>query len=142
MGISFRQIANKILNTYIQPNVDEIRDSYQTMYKQARSVIENELQDSLFTVDIATNTHKTPLLKRIWPFASQKNDKAMRLSLSQQEQEFEIINGFKEKGLNADNALSSAVYRGLTRVLGSIANQRGYLGKDIPIINQSLFSNF
>jgi hypothetical protein len=136
LGITFRQIADKILNTYIQPNMDEIRDSYQIMHKQVRSAIEKELQDSLSTLTVATNNHKTPLLKRIWPFASTKKDKATRPSLSQQEREFEIISGYKEKGFNADNELSSAVYRSLTRVLGAIANQRGYLGKDIALLTK------
>jgi hypothetical protein len=136
LGITFRQIADKILNTYIQPNMDEIRDSYQAMHKQAKSAIEKELQDSLFNLNVATNNHKTPLLKRIWPFASTNKAKATRSPLSQQEREFEIISGFKEKGLNADNALSSAVYRSLSRVLGAIANQRGYLGKDIALLTK------
>jgi hypothetical protein len=138
LGIAFRQIADKILNTYIQPKIAEIRDNYEAMHKQARSIIEKELQDSLFTLDVATNNHKKPLLKRIWPFASAKKDKVTTPLLSQQEREFEIISGFKEKELNAEDGLSSAVYRSLSRVLGAIANQRGYLGKDKALLTKLL----
>jgi len=136
LGITFRQIADKILHTYIQPNIDDIRNSYQAMQQHAKFFIEKELQDSLSTLNVATNHHKIPLLKRIWPFGNTQKDQVTRSPLSQQEREFKIVSGFKQKELNADNPLTSAIYRSLTRVLGAIANQRGYLGQDIALLTK------
>jgi len=134
LGITFRQIADTILGTYIQPNISEILDSYHAMQKQARSAIEKELKDAFFTPDVSENHQKESLLKKFWPFASAKKNKATHSTFNQQEREFGIISRFKEKGLKADNALTSAIYRSLYRVLGAIANQRGYLGQDMVLL--------
>ncbi|MFT4650183.1 MAG: hypothetical protein ACI8XX_002287 [Polaribacter sp.] len=133
LGITFRQIADKILNLYIQPHMGDIGDSYQAMQQQARSAIEKELKASLFTSDITTHKHKKSRLN-IWPFTRVKKLKATVSSFDQQEREFDVISGFKQKGLAADDALTSAMYRSLYRVLGAIANKRGYLGQDMALL--------
>lgn len=134
LGITFRQIADKILNLYIQPGIGEIVGSYQTMQQQVRSVIKQELKASLFTAGVTTHNRNKLRLTKIWPFTSAKKDKIALSSFNQQEREFNVISGFKEKRLNADNPLSSAVYRSLYRVLGAIANTRGYLGQDMDLL--------
>lgn len=134
LGIAFRQIADTILNTYIQPHISEIRDSYQAMQKQARSAIENELKDAFSTSGASANNQNISFLKKFWPFTDAKKNKATPSTFNQQEREFGIISCFKEKGLKADNALTSAIYRSLYRVLGAIANQRGYLGQDMVLL--------
>jgi hypothetical protein len=133
LGITFRQIADKILNHYIQPHMVDIADSYQAIQQQVRSAIEKELKASLFTLDGTPNSQKQSRLN-IWPFTRVKKHKPTVSSLNQQEREFAVISGFKQKGLDADNALTAAIYRSLYRVLGAIANKRGYLGKDMALL--------
>jgi hypothetical protein len=133
LGITFRQIADKILNLYIQPHMDDIGDSYQTMQQQVRPAIEKELKASLFARDVTTNKQKNSGLN-IWPFTRTKKQKSTVSSFNQQEREFDVISRFKHKGLAADDALTSAMYRSLYRVLGAIANKRGYLGQDLALL--------
>lgn len=133
-GITFRQIADKILNQYIQPNITDIKVSYEAMQQKARCIIEDELTASLFTPDRSTTNQKKSALKKFWPFSRVKINKSTASPFNQQEREFAVISRYKEKGLNADNPLTSAIYRSLYRVLGSIASERGYLGRDLTLL--------
>ncbi|MFT4608268.1 MAG: hypothetical protein ACI8ZV_001961, partial [Chitinophagales bacterium] len=133
LGIAFRLIADKILKLYIQPCMADIADSYLTMQQQVRSIIEKELKASLYTLDDTTNNQKQSRLK-FWPFMAIKKNKPTVSFINKQEQEFAVISGLKQKGLDADNGLTSAIYRSLYRVLGAIANKRGYLGQDMSFL--------
>ena len=134
LGVSFRLVANKILSDYIQPELSDIQADYEAMQQQIGLLIETELLSALFTPDKAAAIQNQSLLKKLWPFSSAKKVTVKPASYSQQERELTVINRFKDKGLKAVDPLTSAVYRSLYRVLGAIANQRGYLGQDMALL--------
>jgi hypothetical protein len=126
LGIRFRGITNKIMDTYLVPHLPEFDLTFQTLYKKARSMVDKEISKSLF-VSLPTPTKSKPsILSRF--FAAPK--KQPRNLESTQERQLRVISSFKDKGLNTDDPFESAVYRSLYRVLGSIVSTRGYLGKD------------
>lgn len=134
LGINFRQMANIILQQYIQPEMTAIKARYDAMQLQARSVIEKELSTSLFMPDSSASNQKTHRLAKFWPFSRAKIETAKPSAFSQQEREFNLVSVFKDTGLNADDPLTSAIYRSLYRVLGGIAGERGYLGRDMALL--------
>jgi hypothetical protein len=126
LGIRFRSIANKIMDTYLAPHLPEFDLTFEDLYKKARSMVDVELSQSLFASVAATRKSNPSILSRF--FAAPK--KPPRNLESTQERQLRIISSFKDKGLNSDDPFASAVYRSLYRVLGSIVSTRGYLGKD------------
>jgi hypothetical protein len=126
LGINFREIANTIFNQYIIPNLMKIEHSYETMRGKIEEATLAELEQCLEDKSPAKATAKRSLLSRLFG----KKPIASAPALTRQEREFEFINSFKQRGLNADNELSAAVFRSLYRVLGSIAATRGFIGND------------
>ena len=126
LGIRFRSIANKIMDAYLVPHLPEFDLTFQALYQNARSMVDKELSESLFTALPASTKSKPSILSRF--FAAPK--KQPRNLESTQERQLRVISSFKDKGLNTDDPFESAVYRSLYRVLGSIVSTRGYLGKD------------
>ncbi len=126
LGIRFRSITNKIMDAYLVPHLPEFDLTFQALYQNARSMVDKELSESLFTALPASTKSKPSILSRF--FAAPK--KQPRNLESTQERQLRFISSFKDKGLRTDDPFESAVYRSLYRVLGSIVSTRGYLGKD------------
>ncbi len=125
LGINFREIAHKILSDYIQPALGNLESQYHAMRKRVSSQIEDELDATLF----ATGKISRQLRKSWWPFRSRRPVPVVSTE-STIEREHRIINSYRDKGLQADDAQTSAIYRSMYRVLGAIANKRGFLGQD------------
>ncbi|MCZ6798705.1 MAG: hypothetical protein O7D36_12250 [Gammaproteobacteria bacterium] len=126
LGIRFRSIANKIMDACLVPHLPEFDLTFQALYQKARSMVDKELSESLFTAPPASTKSNPSILSRF--FAAPK--KQPRNLESTQERQLRVISSFKDKGLRTDDPFESAVYRSLYRVLGSIVSTRGYLGKD------------
>ena len=124
LGINFREIAHKIFDDYIKPSLASIDNKYEAMRIAVSSQIEDELDTTLF----ASNKHD-PVVRRWWQLRPSKPTAVSPVE-STQEREHQIINSFKDKGLQADDAQTSAIYRSMYRVLGALANKRGFLGQD------------
>ena len=125
LGINFRTIARKIFSKYVIPNLMQIEHSFETMWTQIEDMTLQELESAL--------VQKTPAASAkpsFWSRFSASKPKPSAAPQSRQEREFELINNYKQRGLNADDKLSQAVYRSLYRVLGSIATTRGFVGND------------
>ncbi len=125
LGINFRTIARKIFSKYIIPNLMQIEHGFETMRTQIEDMTQHELETALL--------QKTPAKKTkpsVWARMLGSKSKPSPATQSRQEREFELISNYKQSGLSATDELSSAVYRSLYRVLGSIATTRGFVGND------------
>ena len=126
LGINFRTIARKIFSKYVIPNLMQIEHGFETMWTQIEDITRRELEAAL--------APKTPVVSAKPSFWSRLRGAAPKRPAiapqSRQEREFELINSYKQRGLNADDKFSRAVYRSLYRVLGSIATTRGFVGND------------
>jgi hypothetical protein len=125
LGINFRTIARKIFSKYVIPNLMQIEHSFETMRTKIEDMTLQELETTL--------VHKTPAASAkpsFWSRFSASKPKPSAAPQSRQEREFELINNYKQHGLNAGDKLSQAVYRSLYRVMGSIATTRGFVGND------------
>ena len=126
LGINFRTIARKIFSKYIIPNLMQIEHGFETMWTQIEDITRMELEAAL--------APKTPAVSAKPSFWSRLRGAGQKppalVPQSRQEREFELINSYKQRGLNADDKFSRAVYRSLYRVLGSIATTRGFIGND------------
>ena len=126
LGINFRNIANQIFSQYIIPGLMQIEHGFDTMRTRIEDMTAFELERALVP-QAAEKPAKTSLW---WRLFKPKPKPAATHALTRQEREFELINNFKQRGLEASDELSAAVYRSLYRILGSIATTRGFIGND------------
>jgi hypothetical protein len=125
LGINFRTIARKIFSKYVIPNLMQIEHSFETMRTRIEDMTLQELETALVQKMPAASVKPS-----FWSRFSASKPKPSAAPQSRQEREFELINNYKQRGLNAEDKLSQAVYRSLYRVLGSIATTRGFVGND------------
>ena len=125
LGINFRNIARHIFSKYIIPALMQIEHRFDTMRTRIEDMTMRELEAALFQSSPAVKS-KPPFWSRLVG-TKQKPTSPVK---SRQEREFELITGYKQNGLGADDELAAAVYRSLYRVLGSIATTRGFIGND------------
>ena len=126
LGIHFREIASHIHEQYILPQLDEIESSYQALHLRLLASVNAELEKTLFTPP--TTPQKPGLMSRLKLFQPSKKPASKQESTA--EKEFRVIASFREQGLNCTDPEQAAVFRSLYRVLGSIANTRGFIGRD------------
>ena len=125
LGINFRTIARKIFSKYIIPGLMQIEHSFDTMRTRIEDLTTQELEAMLLPQPSAKSARPS-----FWSSLLGSKPKPSVAPQTRQEREFELINGYKQSGLNASDELSAAVYRSLYRVLGSIATSRGFIGND------------
>ncbi len=126
LGINFRNIANQIFSHYIIPGLMQIEHGFDTMRTRIEDMTMLELERTLVPQPVAKQGKSS-----LWSSLFKPKPKpATTHALTRQEREFELINDFKQRGLDAGDELSAAVYRSLYRVLGSIATTRGFIGND------------
>jgi hypothetical protein len=126
LGINFRNIANQIFSRYIIPGLMQIEHGFDTMRTRIEDMTALELERALSPPATAK-----PAQTSFWSKLFKAKPKPVaRYTPTRQEREFDLINNFKQRGLEADDDLSAAVYRSLYRVLGAIATTRGFIGND------------
>jgi len=128
LGINFRNIANLIFSQYIIPGLMQIEHGFDTMRTRIEDMTALELERALLPQPVAKQTKPS-----LWSSLFKPKPKPKPVTThvqTRQEREFELINDFKQRGLDASDELSAAVYRSLYRILGSIATTRGFIGND------------
>ena len=137
LGLNFRRVVHTIMDGYLTAHLEEIEKTFQTLYKQVREMVNQELSESLFPSAEARVKPNPSILRRLFKSAK----KPPRVVESTQERQLRIIASFKQRGLNADDPLVAALYRSLYRVLGSIVGKRGYLGNDQTMLANLIASH-
>jgi hypothetical protein len=125
LGINFRNIARKIFSKYIIPGLMQIEHGFDTMRTRIEDLTAQELEAALLQQAPAKTARPS-----FWSSLLGSKPAPTAAPKSRQEREFELINSYKQSGLNASDELPAAVYRSLYRVLGSIATSRGFIGND------------
>ncbi|MCP4766665.1 MAG: hypothetical protein GY875_10365 [Gammaproteobacteria bacterium] len=126
LGINFRNIANLVFSQYIIPGLMQIEHGFDTMRTRIEDLTALELERALLPQPVAKQTKPS-----LWSSLFKPKPKpVITHAQTRQEREFELIKNFKQRGLDADDELSAAVYRSLHRILGSIATTRGFIGYD------------
>ncbi len=126
LGINFRHIAKNIFSKYLIPKLMQIEHSYETMRARMEEITLAELEQALIRHQAPRQTQAQSFWSRLVP----KKKPPGAPSQTRQEREFDLINSFKQRGLNADDELYAAMFRSLYRVLGAIATTRGFIGND------------
>ncbi|WP_020680295.1 hypothetical protein [Marinobacterium rhizophilum] len=133
LGVHFREIAKHLLSDYIDPNLDSITQAYVELRQQVETRVRQELTSSLMApVQTTQAKRRFSILQLI---RKPKPKPASLFQESIQEKQYRVIAGFKEKGLVEQAPVAKAVYRGLYRVLGSIASSSGLVGSDIDYLS-------
>jgi len=126
LGKNFRSIVRTILSRYIEPCATELEHDYDQLRREIRTRVEALIFETLFT----PHTPVQPK-RNLFSFGRRQTRQpgyADRESTLEREQK--AISSLKERGLAARDALSSAIFRNVYHLLGSLAGNRGYLGPD------------
>ena len=94
LGILFREIAKKIYDHYIQPELAGIEENFYILEKRLSTLVDRELENLLFAP--ASTPQKTPWYSLFKPVKS----KPKKSQETTAEKEFRLIASFREKGLN------------------------------------------
>ena len=125
LGINFRAITWQILEHYIQPRLIQIEKRYHTNTTRIEELAQRELDDLIKQL----KPEKAPQ-PTLWQRLIGIKPKLPVSQQSRQEREFNLINEYKNRGLNAEDKFEAAVFRSLHRILGLIATKRGFIGND------------
>ncbi|MCB1763355.1 MAG: hypothetical protein KDI27_09490 [Gammaproteobacteria bacterium] len=126
LGKNFRHIVKRVFACYIAPHLDELNADYWRLRQQIRQRIDLEILTVLFP-----QQPEKPKDRCLFGIRLRHNGtKKSATYPSTQVREHNALATFKAKGLAASDPLSSAIFRNLYRVLGSLAGNRGYLGPD------------
>ncbi len=123
LGINFRKITHRILDGYIEPYLSQIEQSYLEVCQRIEQLMRSELQ--------AAFKHLSPAKApppNLWQRLTGSKPKPPVMHQTREERELELINDYKNRGLEVQDEYEAAVYRSLHRVLGSIARTRGFIG--------------
>ncbi|GAB4353548.1 MAG: hypothetical protein Kow006_18740 [Gammaproteobacteria bacterium] len=126
LGIRFRAIADRILSGYLQPRLAEIERCHAELREQVRERVEAIFSESLFPEERERPARRRFSVRTLWGFWRRTPERHE----SPRDRELQIVAGFRERGLAAEEPLERAIFKGLYRVLGSILARRGYLLSD------------
>ncbi len=125
LGINFRAITHQIFDHYVQPQLQRIEQSYESVCKH----IEQQMLAELDSVFARLSPAQAPP-PTLWQRLTGSKPKPVTPQQSREEREFELINGYKTRQLETEDEYEAACFRSLNRVLGSTTRTRGFIGND------------
>lgn len=127
-GQKFREIVETIRSKYVFSRMDDIRDCYENLSRNAEAAVRQVLTETLFAIAAPPSSRKVRLG---WLGKVRQSSKPLE---STEEQSYRVIFEYKKAGLSAENPLQRAVFKSLYRVLGAIAAMRGSVGSDQELL--------
>ena len=128
LGINFRRITWEIFDRYVAPELEDIERQFNQLQTRLEQRIREIISADFFTT--AEPQAKPGVLQKL--FARKKPAKKPVEAAS--ERESRIIAGYRQAAQGADDVFELTVFRSLNRVLGCIANRRGFLGRDLDFL--------
>ena len=124
LGVNFREVVDRILTGYIEPQMAQIVDRFEQLRQQSEALVTTQLEDSLFAVAQESKTRKAGFsLARLFGKKPVKPKPGAGETLEQRHQT--ILAGWKQKVDSGEDALSSAVYSALAIVANALIIKHG-----------------
>jgi len=115
LGINFRNVANRILSIYIEPEMATICERHAQLEQQARAMIDQTLSESIFAQAAPVEKTRTGFkLSRLFGAGANQKSAAVTETAEQRNQRF--FSDWDEIANSTDDKFLSAVYRELARV--------------------------
>ena len=135
LGINFRNVANRILSAYIEPEVATICERHAQLEQQARKMIDQTLSESFFAQAAPVEKARAGFkLSRL--FGSGGNKKSPVVSETAEQRNQRFISGWDETANSTGDKFLSAVYRELARVARAIVVKHGRLVGDKALLTK------
>ncbi|MDJ0834545.1 MAG: hypothetical protein QNJ69_13560 [Gammaproteobacteria bacterium] len=125
LGINFRAITRRIYDHYVQPKLQEIEQSHESVCQR----IEQQMLAELEVVIQRLSPEQAPP-PTLWQRLTGSKPKPATPLQTREEREFALINQYKTRATETSDEFAAAVFRSLHRVLGSITQTRGFIGND------------
>ena len=133
LGINFRNVASRILSGYIEPEMAAICDLHVALTQQARSIIDQELSDTIFTQSAPVKKQRAGFsLSRLLGSGRKKKRSVAPESAEQRDQR--VIVSWEEKAKSSNERLLSAIFRELVKVARAIVAKHGRLRGDKALL--------
>ena len=126
LGRNFREIASTILDTYIAPHLDELKDLFEEVRNAASVVIARELSN-LFSLRSKPAGDADQTSGTRWRFGRARQERQPRPRETAEQRERRIILEWSNKEQSADNRLDRSCFCALSRIATAITARRGRL---------------
>lgn len=129
LGINFRNVVGRILSVYIEPEMAEICDLHVALTQRVRSLIEQELSNSIFAQSTPLEKSRTGFsLSRLFGSGTKKKGPVTSESAEQRDQR--NISSWDEKAKSSDDPLRCAIFTELAKIARAIVARHGRLRGD------------
>ena len=129
LGINFRAITQRIFEHYIQPSLEQIEHSYETLQKSIQTITVGELEAAMLKLSPVKPPPPT-----FWQRLTGTRPKPQAIAQTREEREFGLINEIKKRSLERSDETEAAVLHSLHKVLGAISRTRGFIGNDLDYL--------
>ena len=126
LGINFRAVVERILRTYIEPQMQALCDAYTELARSVEKIIENELSQSLFAPTPAAAQPAVGFsLKSLFGRRQKKPARAAIETVEQRDQR--LLLRWDDLAASSDDRVTAAALRGLAEVARAIFIKHGRL---------------
>ncbi len=133
LGINFRNVVSRILQNYIEPEMNVICDRHSALSQQVRSTVDQVLSTSIFwQTTKAENPRSRFGLSRLFGFAGKRKSTVAPETPQQREQR--TLSDWEARAKISTDRVSTEVYRGLLRVARAIVIKHGRLVGDKTLL--------
>ena len=136
LGISFREIAAKILAKYIAPHMAELNKRHQDLNRDAAAWIESELS-RLATPRAGPESPRSDRrgLSRLFGIGESRTDRVAPKA-SPEERLGSVLDIWRERSIDTDSPFEKACLEALVKIVAAITRERGRLMGDTSLITR------
>ena len=135
LGLNFRAVVARILEGYIEPHIDEIRQRFERLRQESEAIVGKRLQEELFApAERKADTESGGFsLAKLFRRKSAKSIPARSESLEQRHQR--ILADWRERATSDGEPLSRAVYEALALIANALIIRHGRIVGDQALLS-------
>ncbi len=132
LGLNFRAVVDEIRSGYVEPRMTEIVDSFDKLRAQAETLAGAELDATLFTAAVKSDSGGGFSLKKLFGKKTARPRTASPETQEQRHQRF--LAQWKQKAEAGDDALARSVYAALATVANALIMKHNRIVGDRQLI--------
>ena len=135
LGTNFRRITATILEKYIMPHIDEVKELHGNLRHQISTLIGQELSDCFRRPlhNSQLGSERPSLLTR-FGFGAKAEPASAPLETAE-ERDIRIVTAWSRKAAAAETELERRAYQALERIASAVRKKRGWLAGDADVLS-------
>ena len=123
LGVNFRAVVARILEHYIEPGLDDIRQAFDRICEDSQARVEAELDKHLFTPASDSTATGTGLFNKL--FGRRKTNRSTAPAESLQQRHQRILETWQQQSKSADSAFERSVFTALSDIANALIIKHG-----------------